>query len=648
MKRSILLSGLALLLAGLAGFPGGARGAPAVSLDKKDYPVFPDEDKGADPAVPAEKGGAGFGKIAASLGWTTNVDFDLIGDPRAVKGGEFITEMGDYPSNLRPTGPQSNTYFNSLNEGLMFEPLLSLHPDSLEFIPSLATHWKKSADGMAFSYRINPNARWADGSPVTSEDVVATYDLLMDETLADPMTRLAMEKFARPVADGKYLVTVPVAKKHWRNFLTISSASIFPAKVLKSFPNAGEWVKGYNTKFMMGSGPYEGRVEDQVEGTSMTVRRRQGYWGEKARANIGLNNFDRITHIVITDEALAFERFKKGELTGFLVNTARRWVSEMTPDKVPELKRNLMRKVKIFNESPDGFQGIAMNMNVAPYDDIRVRKALALLMDRKALLEKLMYNQYMPLRTYFPSSPYENPGNPRNDYDPRAALALLAEAGWKTRNNQGQIVNARGEPLNVRILYSTPAFEKHLTMYQETLKQAGVTATLELTRGDEHWQRVSEKKYEMALMAWSGMLFPEPELNYRSTLAKVPNNNNITGVADPRLDALLDAYGVLEIEQLPERTRILREIDGILANTYPYVLLWGAPYVRVIHWDCLGYPEAGLTRTGEWRNVYALWWFDPEKAKRLEEAKKSPSVTLPSAPTTLRFAVKGKDASPAE
>lgn len=641
MRNHVMRFGATVLAAGL--LSSGGRAADVLP-DKSAYPVFPEEDKGADPAVPAEKGGAGFGKIAAAQGWTTNIDFDLIGDPRAVKGGELITDMGDYPSNFRPAGPQSNTFFNAVAEGLMFESLLSIHPTTLEFIPNLATHWKKSADGLSFSFRINPNARWADGSPVTSEDVLATYDLLMDESLGEPSSRMTYEKFSRPVAESRYIVSVSVTKKNWRNFLYFSGMSIFPAKVLKSFKDAGEWVKAYNTKFMMGSGPYEGRTEDMVEGKSLSLRRRSGYWGEKSRLSAGLGNFDKLTWIVIGDEAMSFERFKKGELTFFQVGTARRWVKEMTPDEVPEIKRGLIRKVKIFNENPQGFQGIAMNMGRAPYDDLRVRKALTLLLDRRTLLEKLMYNQYLPTRSYFPGSRYENPANPRNDYDPRTALALLAEAGWKKRNSAGQLVNDKGEPFNVRILYGGPGLEKHLTLYQESLKQAGVTATLELTRPDELWQRVMEKKYEMAFMSWGSLLFPNPETSWRSTLAKVPNNNNITGLADKRIDALLDAYDALEIEQMDERTRILQEIDGILANLYPYVLLWDAPYTRVIHWDCLGYPESGLTRTGDARSVYSLWWWDAEKAKRLEAAKRDPSMTLPPAPATIRFWQKGKAA----
>ena len=145
---------------------GGASGAESprgdVSLDKNDYPVFPDADAGADPAVPAEQGGRGF----TGEGWETNTDFDMIGDPRAVQGGVFRMPIYDFPASIRITGPESNTAFNFMMQPMVYETLLSMHPTTLEFIPALATHWQISEDRMTYRYRLNPNARWSDGQPV--------------------------------------------------------------------------------------------------------------------------------------------------------------------------------------------------------------------------------------------------------------------------------------------------------------------------------------------------------------------------------------------------------------------------------------------------------------------------------------------------
>jgi len=142
-----------------------------------------------DPSVPPELGGPGF----TGEGWTTNNPAPL-GDPSAVRGGTMLTNMPNWPENLRVYGTGSNTYFNSIVGSLCYESLCGIDPNTLEFVPNLATHWKISDDKMKFEFRINPKAHWSDGKPVTAQDVVATYRLIMDETLIDPMGRESMSR----------------------------------------------------------------------------------------------------------------------------------------------------------------------------------------------------------------------------------------------------------------------------------------------------------------------------------------------------------------------------------------------------------------------------------------------------------------------
>src|SRR5579862_5737868 len=177
----VLITGLLLAITvgcGQGSGPGSESGSTSVpvapsgpvSLNKADYPVFPDADAGADPAVSAEQGGKGF----TGKGWETNTDFDLIGDPHAVKGGVLSDQIPDFPSTLRLEGPESNTVFNYDVVGAAYEGLLAIHPTTLQYMPALATHWQISPDKLTYRFRINPNARFSDGTPVTSDDVVAS------------------------------------------------------------------------------------------------------------------------------------------------------------------------------------------------------------------------------------------------------------------------------------------------------------------------------------------------------------------------------------------------------------------------------------------------------------------------------------------
>jgi ABC-type transport system substrate-binding protein len=196
---------MALLLSGGCGRPRtdsdsnspGASPARAVSSNKEDYPVFSNPDVGADPAVPAEQGGKGF----TGVGWETNTNFGLIGDPHAVKGGVFRLYIGDFPGTLRLGGPEWPTTTNFAIGNDVYESLLTLDPTTLDYIPALASHWQISSDKMTFRFRMDPNARWSDGQAVTADDVVATWGFYTDKSLVDPAIAQFM-KTERPVAES--------------------------------------------------------------------------------------------------------------------------------------------------------------------------------------------------------------------------------------------------------------------------------------------------------------------------------------------------------------------------------------------------------------------------------------------------------------
>jgi microcin C transport system substrate-binding protein len=590
--------------------------------------VFPDADAGADPSVPAEQGGKGF----TGEGWETNTDYDLIGDPRAVKGGMLRDQILDFPGTLRAfgVGPESNTQLNLMITNMVYEPLLTLHPTTLAFMPALATHWQVSPDKMTYRFRINPNARWSDGQPVIADDVVATWVFMMDKGLQDPSNQLVFGKFDKPVAESKYIVRVQSKQLNWRNFLYFSGMSIFPSHILKSTDGA-TYVKQYNFKLLPGTGAYVVNEADILKGKSVTIRRRNGYWAENHRRNVGLNNFSEIREVVVRDPNLAFEMFKRGDLDFHFVNISRRWVQELNFDKV---QQGLIQKRKIFNDNPSGVQGLALNMRKAPFDDIRVRQALQHLLNRDLLIEKLFFKEYLPLNSHHAGGIYENPSNPKMPYDPQLALKLLAEAGWKNHDAQGRLVKD-GRPLVIELLYSGKDSEPWLTIYQEDLRKVGVGINLRLVTPETMFQLVMQRKFDVVYIAWGALVFPNPETSFHSTLADQDNNNNITGVKSARIDELLVIY---DKEFDPgKRAAVIREIDGIVTNIYPYVLLWDSPFQRIAYWNKFGHPQSYLSRVGDYTDLVGMWWIDPEKERQLARAVADPSVKLEVGPTDVRY-----------
>jgi microcin C transport system substrate-binding protein len=439
-----------------------------VAMDKSAYPVFPNADSGADPAVPADQGGRGF----TGEGWETSTDFDLIGDPRAIKGGVFRDLLLEFPGTLRIYGPET-TILNYQLQTKVYESLLGLHPTTLSYVPGLATHWQISPDRMTYRFRLNPNARFSDGQAVTADDVVASWVFAMDKGLQEAQIQAMLGVFERPVAESKYIVRFKSKELRWINFYNITGfLPVLPASALKGLDGA-RYLKEYNFRVIPGSGPYEVRDSDVIKGQRVSIRRRNNYWAANHRQNVGAGNFDEIRWIVVRDQALAFEQFKRGDLDYYYVNISREWVEELN---FPAVQRGLIQKRKVFTDEPSGIQGIAMNARRPPFNDVRVRKALMLLMNRQLLIERLFFNEYVPMNTYFPGGVYVNPSNPKNEYNPQEALKLLADAGYSSRDAQGRLVR-NGQPLTIEYLYADKGSERWLTIYQDDLGRSGSRST---------------------------------------------------------------------------------------------------------------------------------------------------------------------------
>ena len=594
-----------------------------VATDKNAYPVFPEADSGADPSVPADQGGRGF----TGQGWETNANFDLIGDPRAVKGGRFREAYSDFPNTLRYRGPNV-TEFGYMVSNLVYESLLTLHPSTLDWMPQIATHWQISPDRMTYRFRIDPNARWSDGQPVVADDVVATWTLMMDKGLQDPSAQLVFEKFDKPVAESKYIVRVTSRQLNWRNFLYFSGMPVYPAHILKNLDGA-RYLKEYNYKMLPGTGPYIVNESDVVRGNSITIHRRNDYWAEKYRRNVGLNNFDQIQEVVVRDENLAFEMFKRGDLDYHTVADPRQWVQEMNFDRI---QTGLIQKRKVFNEYPQSLVGIGFNTRREPWNDIRVRRAIAHLFNRELFISKLFFNEFRPKNSYFFGN-YANPKNPKTPYDPELALKLLTEAGW-TRDAKGQLAK-NGRPLTMELIYYSKISEPPLTVFQEDLRKVGIALNLRLVTFETMGRLIDDRMFDTVYIGYTGLLFPNPETSVHSSLADQNNTNNITGFKNARVDQLLKDYDVA-FDQ-PKREAIIREIDGILANEYHFVLRWDAPFFRIGYWNKFGHPDSYLTRYGDSRDPLSFWWIDPQKAQQVAQATRDGSTKLTVGPTDIHY-----------
>ncbi len=596
-----------------------------ISIKKFDTP------SGADPSVSAEMGGAGF----TGAGWTTNTAYNYIGDPKAVKGGTIIWSIPDFPATLRLYGKDENSYYTRMMQRMVYESLLDSDPVNEDYTPRLASHWQISEDKRTYRFRINPEARWADGKPVTSEDVLATWKLVTDPGLLTGGDETYKAYLKAPVAESKYIVTYTANKDGWLPFNIASGFRILPAHYIASI-TAKEYMEKYNYDVVPGSGPYYINKEDVDKGRMITMRRRSDYWGEKERFAIGLYNFDVVKTEVVSDESLQFEKFKKGDIDLYSVQRAQ-WWAERTDFE--EVKRGVVVKKRIYNQNPGGLGGLALNMRKPPFDDIRIRKAFQMLYDVKKFNEKLFFNSYTPLNTQFAGTVYQNPGNPTMHFNLDSAILLLEEAGWKDKNPDGYRMKD-GKVFEIEMVYTQPSQERYFTIFQEDLKKAGIKLNLKQVDGTTQFKIGNEKSFVLIPVNWSGQNPPSLDFGYISKTADDPNSTNWPGYKSQRVDELAAIYN-LEYDK-SKRVKYVREIDSIITAMQPYVYGWYADYTRLLWHNKFGYPKWYLSRFDEYYGptdygVFSMWWFDPEKYAAYEEAVKDKSKNLPTEEVDTKY-----------
>jgi len=575
-----------------------------------------------DPAVSPDLGGPQFDP-ASDTGWQTRDDFSAEGSPEAVKGGSARYWVGGFPNTLRIVGKDSNRLANSIVEDLCYESLLTRHSHTLEYIPRLASHWRIADDRTTFRYRINPRAHWWDGKPVIADDVIATWDLLMDTSILEPAQQLIFGKFERPRAVSKYLVEVTAREPSWRNFHYFSNMPVLPSHELAGL-SGSDFREKYKYRPVVGSGPYMLVERDVKIGQHLTLRRWDDYWGWREPFASGRYNFDRIRLVTTEDYNLGLERAKKGEIDILKVGRAKDWHLDLP--RLSQVQRGWLVRRAVYNEAPKGVSGVMINMRAPPLDDMRVRRALCHLYHRQKIIDKLYFGAYMPLESFFPGGPYANPDNPRLQYDPDLAARLLAEAGWSERSGDGILVRD-GQKLELELIYSSKAVERYLSIFQEDCLKAGIRIYLkQLTRATRFQLTYGDRRFQLATQGTSGLIDPNPETHWLSSLADQTNNNNFTGFRDERVDELCLRYD--RTFDLQGRISIIREIDARVWAQYPCVLGWSLEPTWLIYWNRFGQPPWYLGRVSSAESVLSTWWVDPAKEAALRRAKEDGAMSL--------------------
>ncbi|NCB38934.1 MAG: ABC transporter substrate-binding protein [Erysipelotrichia bacterium] len=570
--------------------------------------------------------------ILAALKWETNDTYKGFGSRDAKKGGTLTCVETSFPPTLRTVGKNANSTFTSMMTGICYESMLDLDPITYNYAPSLATRWAVADDKVTFYFELDERARWSDGKPVIASDIVKSWELYTDPGIEDPFSIDYWNKYEKPVAVSDRIVMVKSKQLNWRAFMSIGFMTVLPGHIIDKI-DGKKYLEEYQFKLMPGSGPYT--YESSKVNEEIILTRRKDWWQKDVERSTGYYNFDKLHFIFIQDENLVKEKFKKGEVDWMYVNVAREWHQEFIPAMMPQLANGWIQKRKVYTHRPIGTSGVAFNIRKPPFDDIRVRKAFAYLYNREKMMDKLFFNEYEYLDTFYPNSPYENPANPKIRFDPDKAVELLEEAGWlqKNRDAEGWLVKD-GKRFELSLNYVQKTSERIYTIFQEDLRDVGIKLNLKQVTWATDIKEVGERNFEMSSRAYGGILFPNPESSMHSKFADLNNNNNIWGFKNKRVDEICDQYPMMFDPQ--ERIKAVREIDGIACNEHLYALGWFAAHTRLLFWNKFGMPDYILAKTSDQNSIVSLWWYDEARDKALKEAR-AKNAKLEIGPEIVRW-----------
>ena len=557
--------------------------------------------------------------------------FDYV-NPNAPKGGEArFAAIGSFDT-FNPFNIKGQA---AAGVGQLFESLLTSSADEpFSEYGLIAESVEAPEDRGSVTFNLRPQAKFHDGSPMTADDVLFSFETL--KAKGSPFFRLYYTSVVKAEKLGERQVRFIFAPGENRELPLIMGQMPVLSKRYWESRDFGATT----LDVPVGSGPY--RIERFEAGRFIVYRRDENYWGRDLPVNRGLYNIDRLRYDYYRDITVALEAFKAGAYDLRVENSAKQWA---TGYDFPALEKGLVKKETFSRQMPSGMQGFVFNLRRPLFQDSRVRQALAYAFDFEWSNRNLFYNQYTRTRSYFDNSELAARGLPSPEelalleplrkelppgvfttvYEPpmasdgeqlranlQKALQLLQDAGWVFRGRK--LVNAKtDEPFRFELLIDEPTWERIGLPFARNLERLGIEMSVRSVDSAQYENRLRNFDFDMMVNVWGQSLSPGNEQRefWSSAAADQPGSRNLVGLKNPAVDRLVD-----QVIAAPDRASLVtrvRALDRALQWNFLVIPHWHIPYDRIAFWDKFGYP-AVTPLQGVQLNA---WWVDPTREAAL-------------------------------
>jgi peptide/nickel transport system substrate-binding protein len=540
-------------------------------------------------------------------------------NPNAPKGGQLtIANIGTFdsmnPFIVKGTSPRG--LWDELFGRNVWESLLTRNRgEPFTLYGLLAESVEVPPDRSWVEFMLRPEAKFADGEPVKPEDVIFTYELLREKFRQPSMRKILREDVESVTKIGERGVRYTFKSGENRELpMLIGLLVVLPKHAIDP-----ETFEQTSLTPPLGSGPYE--VLELSAGRSVTLKRRNDYWGKDLPIKRGFDNFDRIKIEYYRDSGSYFEAFKKGLFDITQESDPTRWATQYT---FPAAKDGRVALQKFPTQAPKAMVGFVFNTQRPIFADRRVRKALTYCFDFEWLNRSLYYGLYQRTGSYFQGSELSALGQPASEaerallapypdavepdvmdgsYKPpvgdgsgsdrallRTAFQILTDAGYERRGN-ALVKTDTGAPFAFEVLVRNVEEENLAIALQRTCARLGVAISVRRVEPLQYEVRIKDFDYDMIRFIYPSSLSPGNEQNNRWSSASVRNAGafNFAGVDSPAVDAMIAA--LLAAEDREDFVTAVRALDRVLISGHYLIPLFHSPEDWWAVWTRVKHPE---------------------------------------------------------
>lgn len=553
-------------------------------------------------------------------------------EPDAPKGGSMT--QAAVGSSFDSTNPFIIRGTPAIGLSEIYDTLLTSNLDEpFSVYGLLAEGIRLDPERLWIEFDLRPEARFHDGEPVTAEDVVFSFHLLMEE--GNPFYRGYYADVSHVEALDTHTVRFEFATNESRELpLIVGQLPILPEHYWDERDFSAPTLARHP-----GSGPY--RIAEVEPGRRIVYERVEDYWGHDLPVNVGRHNIGRLIYDYYRDRDIAWEAFKAGVLDYRTDARAATWAIGYD---FPAYREGLVERLTVPDGQPSRMQAFVFNLRRDKFEDPRVREALNLTFDFPWLNANLFYDTYKRTESFFQNSEMAAEGlpseaelellEPYRDILPervfdtplpidhpedlrerlRLAYDLLLEAGYEVRDDT-LVDSESGQPLSVEVLLYDSGMERVVQPMLRNMSRLGIQGRLRIVDINQYLNRLREFDFDIVTGQFPQSNNPGNEQReyWTSEFAHSPQSRNIMGLEHPAVDALVER--LIRADTREELNTASRALDRVLRWKFIVIPHYHSGETRIAFWDKFGYPED----FPEYGFDLSTWWVDAERASEINQ-----------------------------